>query len=153
MEKELITRYGILLITLLIVVLILLSLLAGNSFNRGAEKNAAPAMAAQNYLLPGDMASSAGGTLLVAEGSVYTEEFSSFDIINFEPARLDDHAFMRSLKKAAKPLVIMDRDPSLEARVWMMLSQLGIRELYVFIEDSTETLLKHECRPDTLVSK
>jgi len=153
MEKGVIKRYGILIITLVVVILVLLTQVPGKSFRPGAENIALPALAGSNTISYDYLMSIEKGTLLVSSGSFAAETGSKLDVMIFDRDELCTAKFLRSLGRSSSPLVIADEDQTLEAKVWMILSQMGVEKLFIYQEDDSEMSLKHEFRPDTIVSE
>lgn len=59
---------------------------------------------------------------------------------------------LRMIGKNKGPVVIYSDDPALSARIWMLISQTGIRELYILTTDNLNEILKEKFRTDTIIS-
>lgn len=47
-------------------------------------------------------------------------------------------------------ILLVSADPSVSARVWMILSQMGRKDVFIVSDDEEPEVLKYEFRPDTL---
>jgi hypothetical protein len=58
---------------------------------------------------------------------------------------------LRILRNHEGPLILFSQDDAITVRIWMLLSQMGFRELYILTEEPDPEELKYEFRPDTSV--
>ncbi|MGE5406814.1 MAG: hypothetical protein ACM3NR_03790, partial [Methanosarcina sp.] len=48
------------------------------------------------------------------------------------------------------PVILSSNDPSVSAGVWMVLSQMGIKNVYILSDTKDDETMKHEFRPGTM---
>lgn len=139
--------------TLIIIVLSILILIgvktfAVSHFKSDSKKWAAPSFSHGNVMsvekagkLPGKKliisldktASGLSGTDIAEINIPATEVISQFD-------KISGHA---------GPVILFSKDQALTARIWMILSQMGRKDLY-FLSAGTGEAFQYEFRPDTL---
>lgn len=59
----------------------------------------------------------------------------------------------RNLKKIFShkgPLLVVSTDNAVSARIWMILSQMGRKDIFILTDDEENEVLKHKFRSDTL---
>jgi len=49
-------------------------------------------------------------------------------------------------------ILLVSADPSVSARIWMILSQMGRKDMFIVSNDEAPEVLKYEFRPDTVTS-
>ena len=49
-------------------------------------------------------------------------------------------------------IMLVSADPSVSARIWMIFSQMGRKDMFIISNDDAPEVLKYEFRPDTLTS-
>jgi len=57
--------------------------------------------------------------------------------------------YLKKIMSNNGPVILYSTDPGLSARLWMILSQLGRRDLYILAKDSDEEVMKYKFRPDS----
>jgi hypothetical protein len=50
------------------------------------------------------------------------------------------------------PVLLYSADPGLSARIWMLLSQMGRRNIYILTDSTDNEILKYKFRPDSLMN-
>jgi hypothetical protein len=50
------------------------------------------------------------------------------------------------------PVLLFSLDPGLSAKIWMILSQLGCRNIYILTNSADNEVFKYKFRPDTLLN-
>jgi hypothetical protein len=59
-----------------------------------------------------------------------------------------DHITM--IMKHAGPVLLFSSEPGLSARIWMILSQMGHRNIYILTKNADNEVFKYKFLPDTL---
>ena len=54
------------------------------------------------------------------------------------------------IRRNKGPVILFSEDPSISSGTWMVLSQVGIRNLYILSDTIDDETIIHEFRPDTL---
>jgi len=59
---------------------------------------------------------------------------------------------IKKISRNKGSVVLSSDDPAIAARIWMILSQTGIKDLYILSSDTLNESLKEKFRADTLIS-
>lgn len=57
---------------------------------------------------------------------------------------------VKSIRSHSGPVLIYSADPALSARFWMLLSQMGCRNIYILTNNPDNEVLKYRLQQDTL---
>ena len=60
--------------------------------------------------------------------------------------------YLNIIRKNNGPVLIYSAGTAVSARIWMILSQMGCRNIYILTNDTDNEVFKNKFRPDTLVS-
>ena len=55
------------------------------------------------------------------------------------------------IRKHDGPVLLVSSETAVSARIWMVLSQMGYKNIYILTNDADSEVLKYKFRPDTLV--
>ena len=138
---------------MIIIILVLIPHISGNRFRQGSENYAAPALRSQNTISSDSLASLEKGTILLAGDDNLQVSNSNLSIISLSLNEIKNSSYIKTIRKSTPPIMISSEDPGIEARVWMILAQSGIKQLMIYQEEAESDYLKHEFRPDNSVSK
>lgn len=133
-----------------ILILVLFRLLNPNQFKPDVQQLASPSFDQMNLISSESISTLAGDKLFIAIDQSDKEEIGVFGKVITIPA--DSIVSRRSLKIVRShkgPVLLFSEDPSLSARIWMVLSQMGIRDIFIFTNRNNE-VLKYKFRPDTM---
>ena len=141
----------IIIVVPLIIAVILRSTGTGH-FRYDAAKWAEPSISGENIITPGRLSQLKGDIMIINLGSdqlnlsVYPKQTAvSADSVMTKK-------FMKTISSNNGPVVLCSDDPAVSARIWMLLSQTGIRDLYIFSPDSLNETIKEKFRTDTVIS-
>ncbi len=73
----------------------------------------------------------------------------SSDTLFIAAGRLLDKENLKAIHTHQGPVLLVSDDPSISAKAWMILSQMGYRDLFVLTEKDSTEVLKYKFRPDT----
>lgn len=136
-------------IAVLILVLISIRYFSSDNFKPDAERNSGLALSGEFIIteaeygkdqdsfaevLIGDMSSS---TDLAQSARLHIK---STDIIADET--------LQALKDINEPKLLISSDISISVRCWILLSQKGIKDIFVFSEEDNPEVLKYKFRPE-----
>lgn len=142
----------ILIITLIIIIVVVVRSLSSDRFRQGSEISALPALVGENNMTPEEVEKLETGTLLVLDNSDQGLINQSLKRIYFSLENAGSKDLLKSVRKSPLPVVIVANSANLESRLWILLSQRGVKDLMVCREAGDETVLKYKFRPDTEVS-
>jgi hypothetical protein len=70
--------------------------------------------------------------------------------LNIPADSVADPKYMKLLRKHKGDILLASTDDALAARIWMVLSQTGVTNIYIYPSDRDNELFKQEFRPDTI---
>lgn len=133
-----------------ILILVVIRLLNPNQFKPDVQQLASPSFDQMNLISSESISTLAGEKLFIAIDQSDKEEIGVFGKVITIPA--DSIVSRKSLKIVRShegPVLLFSEDPALSARIWMVLSQMGIRDIFIFTNKNNE-VLKYKFRPDTV---
>jgi len=133
-----------------LLILVLFRLLNPNQFKPGVEHLASPSFGQLNLINSESISTLAGEKLFIALDTSDKEEIGVFGKVITIPAdSIVSKKNLKTIRNHEGPVLLFSEDPSLSSRIWMVLSQMGIRDLFIFTNSNNE-VLKYKFRPDTL---
>jgi len=105
-------------------------------FRYDAVKWAEPSVKGENIISKDKLPAIRGEVLFVIlETDCQVPDLPGSGIMTADPHDLGSGDYIRKIRKNNGPVVLCSRDMSLSARVWMILSETGIRDLYILKTD------------------
>jgi len=150
-DMELLKKYKIiLLIVIPVIILVLIRAFSTNHFMNDARKLAEPSYTGANIITPEKLSQLPGEKLLVILGKeTKSITFQTDKRITISTDSIMVKENLRTLKNHEGLVLLWSSDNAVTVRIWMLLSQMGIRKLYILSEVSEPEVLKYEFRPDT----
>jgi hypothetical protein len=149
---ELIKKNKVLIpIFLILLVLILLRSSGLNHFKNDAKKWAEPSLRQSNRITPDQAGSLSGKNLIInldKDVSLIRELTSDAQNIPADSVLSKKHVI--TIMKHDGPVLLFSSEPGLSARIWMILSQMGCRNIYILTNNADNEVFKYKFRPDTL---
>jgi len=126
-------RYrSFILIMLPLLVLVLYWQFGRKHFRNDARQLAGPSMGDTNIISPDQLSSLSGKKLIIFLDSCKTEpDVQQLSTRNIPAANILTDKSIRLLRNHDGPVILYSCTPSLSARIWMLLSQMGIRKVYI----------------------
>lgn len=141
-------RYVILIVLPIVILIVVRSLAPG--FKPDAEKLATASFTGTNLVNPEQVAALGTHILVLKLGSGLAGRTDlTSDTLFIAADRLLDKANLKTIKAHRGPVLLVSDDPSISAKAWMILSQMGYRDLFVLTEKDNGEVLKYKFRPDT----
>lgn len=149
---EIIRKYKVVLIIVLpLMILVLARSVSGNHFKTDAKKWAEPSFLRTNILTKDHLPGLAGQILFIGLDKKDSLETNSMGTrLDIPPDELLVKDNFRIIKNHKGPVLICSSDAGISARVWMVLSQMGIKDIYIFVNKNDNEAFKNKFRPDTL---
>jgi hypothetical protein len=116
-------------------VLALIKSLSAGHFRNDALKWAGPSIDKSNLVTPGQLQRILQPVFLL-------------NLI--EPEKLLTKESRKILDSQKGSIVLVSDDPGLSARTWMLLSQMGYRNLFILADSTDNEVFKYKFRPDTV---
>jgi len=122
----------ILTIMFLVVAMVLIRSFTQNSFRYDAVRWAAMSADGSNMISPDQIALAGEGVLLISLGNM-SEVPAQFkeQAVMIAPEEILAKEKLKLIRKNRGPVILSSDDPSVSARVWMVLSEMGIKNLYI----------------------
>lgn len=127
-----------------VLILVLFRLLGPGNFKNEAKKWAEPSFNRSNLVNAEDLKGMKGKLLLINLGEG-KEAKGIENEINISPETLLKDTDI--IKKHDGPVVLFSPETSVSARVWMLFSQMGYRNLFILSDDE---VMNCKFRPDTI---
>ena len=149
---ELIKKYrAVIVVVLIILVLILIRSTGINHFKNDSKKWAEPSVKQSNIITVGKAGLLPGKILIINLDK--SEEPApdipgEFQNIHADSLLRKDHISFNL--KHDGPVLLLSSDRGLSARIWMLLSQMGRRNMFILSDSENNEVLKYKFRPDTL---
>jgi hypothetical protein len=141
----------VIIIVLTLLVLILFRSSGLNHFKNDAKKWAEPSIVQSNRITAEKVSSLTGKTLIINLDKGEKSDSGlpgEFQNIQADSILYKDHISM--ILKHEGPVLLLSSDLGLSARIWMLLSQMGRRNMYILTDSVDNEVLKYKFRPDTL---
>ena len=150
---EIVKKYKVvILIVLPVLILVIFRSTGINHFKPDSARLAEPSVTKSNIITFEKLGSLSGDKLLINLDA----EKIAFD--NFTGKTLnipaDSVLIKNNLKTFHKhngPVLLYSSDQAVSARIWMVLSQMGIRNIYILTGENDNEVFKNKFRPDTLI--
>jgi hypothetical protein len=141
----------VILIVFPVGILVLIRSMAPGNFKPDANKRAGASFTTANILNREQVAGLAGKSLFVKLDANNTDGQinSSSDTLFLAVGHLLEKPGLKVIHSHRGPVILVSKDPAISAKAWMILSQMGYRDLYVLSEEETNEVLKYKFRPDT----
>lgn len=147
---EIIRKYGVVIGIIAVVLILVVLRSSGDNFRPDAAKWAQPSYSDKNIVTPENLPESDGDLLVIRLDENLAEfQFAEAENIIIKPASILDKQNLKKIRKHKGSVLLASRDQAVSAGIWMMLSQMGIKNIFILAENDDE-VLKNEFRPDTL---
>jgi GTP cyclohydrolase II len=147
---ELLKKYRLVIIVVLpILILVLIRSSGLNYFKNDAKKRAEPSLKQSNIMIIEQAGSLSGKNLII---NLDKEGKLTGDVQNIPADSVLTKNYVTMIMKHDGPVLLFSLDPGLSARIWMILSQLGCRNIYILTNSSDNEVFKYKFRPDTLLN-
>jgi hypothetical protein len=114
---------------IILTALVLFKSFNHNGFRNDARKWAAGSAEMSNIVLRVSIDSLPGDKLLVNLND--QTALNGYNVVNIPAEKILDNENIRKLLKYPGNIILVSQDSALSARIWMLLSQMGIKKLYI----------------------
>ena len=150
---EYIKRYKfVIAVVLPVLILVIIRSFGANHFKSDAKKWAEPSVTRSNIITP-ERAGTISGKKLFINLDKKNNEVSGLgnEVQNVPPDSILSKKYFNIIRKNNGPVLIYSAGTSISARIWMILSQMGCRDIFILTNDSDNEVFKNKFRTDTLV--
>jgi hypothetical protein len=133
------------------LILITIKTFSTAGFKYDAKRWSMPSFSGSNLVSATDIDTLQGEKLLIIldKGTAMEFDKSALRMIIPPDAILERH-YLKLMREHKGPILLSSADPALSARIWMIISQTGIRNIYILTSDKDNEIFKNKFRPDTL---
>jgi hypothetical protein len=138
-------------VVLIILVLVLIRSTGIYHFKNDAKKWAESSIKQSNSLTADEAAALPGSRLIINldKGAISIPGLTG-DVRNIPADSILDKNIISTILNHDSPVLLLSSEPGLSARIWMILSQMGCRNIYILTKSGDNEVLKYKFRPDTL---
>jgi hypothetical protein len=147
-----IKKYGIIFaIVLPVMLLVIARSLGTNHFRSDARKWYTPSVNQSNIITAEKLNTLSGQKLLISLSEPPPAN-PGFDAksINVPADSIISKKYLKTIRGNDGPVILFSSDASLSARIWMVLSQMGVKDIFILNSGSDSEVLKYKFRPDTM---
>jgi rhodanese-related sulfurtransferase len=149
---ELLKNYKVVIsIVLIVLVLVVIRSAGVNHFKSDAKKWAEPSFRQSNTLTV-DQAKLLRGNNLAINLDKDLTSISGIpgDIQNISADSILSKEHLSTILNHDGPVLLLSSDPGLSARIWMVLSQMGRKNIYILTSSTDNEVLKYKFRPESM---
>ncbi len=152
-KMEIFKKYkAVILIVLPLLILVLIRSAGSYHFKPDAEKLAEPSFINSNLISKDQLGSFPGDKLIISLTDLQDNERNTLgNVIEIAPVDILLKENIEKIKNNNGPVLLYSGDPAISSRIWMVLTQIGIKNVFILTVDPDNELLKHEFRPDSLI--
>jgi hypothetical protein len=141
----------VILVVMPVLILVLFRAFGTNHFKNDARRWAEPSVARSNIISEDQLGTLSGEKLIInldkkssgIEQNINNKVISADSILSKNVLNI--------IRKHGGPVLLFSSDAAVSARVWMILSQMGYGNIYIFTNDTDNEVLKNKFRPDTVI--
>lgn len=140
MNMKFLKQYRIILaVFLLIFILVMIRTVSPGNFKYDAVKWAEPSATGSNIISEAQLDAMTGNKLLVDLGTepVSGSRYESITV-RMDPGSILDKPNIRLIHKNRGPVILYSENTSEVAGIWMILSEMGVKDLYILSESADE---------------
>jgi len=140
---------------IIVIPLIIAVILRGTGkghFRYDAERWAEPSFSGANIITPEGLSGLNGDIMVLNLASDPVNPPVSRSQIAITPDSILTKKNMKMIGRNKGAVVLWSDNPAIAARIWMVLSQTGIKDLYILRTDTLDEAIKEKFRADTLIS-
>lgn len=150
---RLISRYKLVIAVVLpILILVLIRTFGGNQFRSNAQRWAAPSVIQSNLIMSEQISKLPGEKLIInldKEKRGTSQMTRDALYIPADSILLKNN--LNSIRNHSGPILLSATELAVSARIWMLLSQMGYRNIFILTADSENELFKSKFRQDSIV--
>ena len=149
---ELLKNYKVVITVVLSVLVLVLIRSAGvNHFKSDAKKWADPSFSQSNAITPEQVKLLKGNNLAInLDKSPATVTGITGDLKSIPADSILSQKHLSTILKHDGPVLLLSSDPGLSARIWMVLSQMGRKNIYILTSTTDNEILKYKFQPESL---
>lgn len=140
-QMKFLRQYWLVLLIILLAVILVLFRTYGHNFRYDAVRWAEPSAYGSNIISEDQIAAMNNGVLLISLGNEAPAiEQLQDKIMKLNPESILEKTNLSLIRKNKGPVILYSEDDSVSARVWLVLSEMGIRNIFILRDDSKNEL-------------
>jgi hypothetical protein len=144
----------VIIIVLILLVLILVRATGKNHFKSDAKKWAESSTKLSEINITEKLGLPAGKNLIInLDKDTSRLKKNNAELWNISPDSVLSKKYINSIMKHDGPVLLFSLNPGVSARIWMLLSQMGKKKLYILSDKADNEVLKYKFKPDTVSDK
>jgi hypothetical protein len=149
---ELLKNYKVVITVVLTVLVLVLIRSAGvNHFKSDAKKWAEPSFRQSNTITSDQAKLLKGNNLAInLDKDPIILSGIAGDLQNITADSILSKKHLSTILSHEGPVLLLSSDPGLSARIWMVLSQMGCKNIYILTSASDNEVLKYKFQPESL---
>ena len=150
---NLINKYKVVIAVVLpILILVLIREFGTNHFKSNAKRWAEPSVTRSNIISGEQHGTLSGENLIINLNEDFraVKEFTTY-AVNIPADSILSKKNFNIIRNHDGPVVLFSTETAVSARIWMVLSQMGYKNIYILTNDSGNEVFKYKFRSDTLV--
>lgn len=149
---DLIKRYRVVIaIVITILIVVLLRSFSIYHFKDDAAKRAIPSVLKTNIITIEKLWTLGDEILLISLDETIPSELNTFKkSLKITANSILDKENLNTIRHFKGSVLLFSLDISISAKTWMLLSQMGCKNLYILTSEPDNEVLKHNFRPDTI---
>jgi hypothetical protein len=150
---NLIKRYKtVIALVLFVLILVLIRSFSTDHFKADAKRNAGLSISRSNIVTMKELSNLPGNSLIIDLGMEAKEKnVLPGLVINIPPDSVLSKKYYSTITKHAGPVLIFSSDSGLAARIWMIMSQMGNKNIYILVPGDMIEGLTEKFRPDSTI--
>ena len=148
-----IVKKYIIVIAIALPVLILITVKTFNAtgFKYDAKRWSIPSFNGSNLVSSSGISAIQGNKLIVILDSGSEEELNKSAVtVRIPPNEILERKNLKLIREHKGAVLLYSADPSLSSRIWMLVSQTGLKNIYILTDSKDNEIFKNKFRPDTL---
>ena len=138
-------------IVLILLLLILFRSTGKNHFKSDAKKWAESSINQSDIIITEKLRLPAGKNLIINLDNDTSElKKNNSELLNISPDSVLVSKYINPIMKHDGPVLLFSSSPGVSARVWMLLSQMGRKKLYILSDKADNEVLKYKFKPDSI---
>ena len=142
----------VIIIVVILLILILFRSVGKDHFKSDVKKWGVPSLKQSDIILTEELGMTSGKNLII----ILDKGASNFKVSNVEKKNIPADSILnkRNLNLIFKhdgPVILFSSNPGVSARIWMLLSQMGKKNLFILSNQADNDVLKYKFKPDSLI--
>jgi hypothetical protein len=140
-------------VVFVVLILIFIRYSGVNHFKNDAKRWAEPTLSRANIITPEQVRSLPGDKLTInLDKKMMPGNEITGDLINISADSILNANTAKLILRHKGPVLVYSSQTDLSAKIWMILSQMGCKKIYILTERVDDEILKYKFQPDTLSS-